>query len=258
MPYFSSPPEKLSASKPSLGLILIAVNNFAQISSKCFINKLGSGLKITNMKFLFIFFVLTDLSLAQATIESEGLAPSASTLRFSFFATGTQNYICNTGTWKLATPDAKLFKDQKAITDIVGIHQFGADGLPFWRLNDGSEFVGNKSKAVTVDATAVPWLLLDFVSSSGQLKDITNVVRGDTTGGLAPTTACQAGDEENVPYTALYSFFGNDADLVCIYLNIRMGIEWGRVRIFDKSCCKPSAKWAEGFKMIADKIVYEI
>ena len=74
---------------------------------------------------------------------------------------------------------------------------------------------------VTVDATAIPWLLLSAASTSagedgGRLAGTTFIQRVATTGGLAPApTACNAataGVLEEVPYTADYYFWKAKGD----------------------------------------------
>ena len=69
---------------------------------------------------------------------------------------------------------------------------------------------------VTVDATAIPWLLLSAASTvpgshGGRLAATTYIQRIATTGGLAPADAeCNAGTtgtSAEVPYTADYYFW---------------------------------------------------
>src|SRR5206468_4064427 len=63
---------------------------------------------------------------------------------------------------------------------------------------------------------AIPWLLLDAVSSTAGpdggdvMLDIVHIQRVNTTGGLAPTSLCDGttvGIEQDVPYTATYYFY---------------------------------------------------
>ena len=69
---------------------------------------------------------------------------------------------------------------------------------------------------VTVDATAIPWLLLSAASTAAgpdgdRLVHTTYIQRIATTGGLAPPaaecTAATAGTVAEVPYTADYYFW---------------------------------------------------
>lgn len=129
-------------------------------------------------------------------------------------ATGTQNYACTApNTWTFTGPQATLYRDNG---HEVATH-FAIPGsnppVPEWQARDGSSVVGHTVAKATVDATAIPWLLLQAVSTStgpdggDRLVDTTYVQRVNTTGGLAPTTACSVGDTANVPYTADYYFY---------------------------------------------------
>ncbi len=63
---------------------------------------------------------------------------------------------------------------------------------------------------VTVDPTAIPWLLLEGVNPSGKgvFSDVTYIQRLNTVGGLAPSTpGTEAGQEVLVPYMADYLFY---------------------------------------------------
>ncbi|HEY0817012.1 MAG TPA: DUF3455 domain-containing protein [Pseudonocardia sp.] len=106
-----------------------------------------------------------------------------------------------------ATPQANLFGDNG---QLVATHFAG----PTWQARDGSTVVGQKVNAVTVDPTAVPWLLLSAKSTAAgpdgdRLVDTTFIQRVATTGGIAPaTTECTAaGKVAAVPYTADYYFW---------------------------------------------------
>jgi hypothetical protein len=87
---------------------------------------------------------------------------------------------------------------------------------PTWQAKDGSTVVGARVDGVTVSASAIPWLLLratpTTTGSDGgdRLMATTYIQRVNTTGGLAPTSGCDAanlGDARNVPYTADYYFY---------------------------------------------------
>jgi hypothetical protein len=135
-------------------------------------------------------------------------------------ANGTQNYACIASTsggtttyaWTLTGPDAVL-TDCTGAT--IGHHLPSAGGAaaPQWTHNDGSSVIGARVTGVTVDATAIPWLLLSATSTSGTgaLTPTTYVQRVHTTAGRAPATGCDAthvGDTTMVNYTADYYFFG--------------------------------------------------
>ncbi|MBV8757024.1 MAG: DUF3455 domain-containing protein [Deltaproteobacteria bacterium] len=141
------------------------------------------------------------------------LAPAADQdLAFVLRASGVQEYTCNGTAWVFVAPDAQLYPAHscEADDDAVGHHYAG----PTWEwYEDGSTVVGKKAAAATVDATAIPWLLLTAVShgaNDGRMSDVTSIQRLDTVGGLAPTTGCDAdhvGATANVPYTAKYFFY---------------------------------------------------
>jgi hypothetical protein len=139
------------------------------------------------------------------------LAPPADqNLAFVLDATGVQQYVCNataTGAaWTFVAPVAKLLDNGV----VVGTHYAG----PTWKANDGSTVVGARAQGATLNATAIPWLLLSVVDNSGPLlskmSDVTAIQRLVTTGGLAPATGCNVnllGARTDVPYTAKYFFY---------------------------------------------------
>jgi hypothetical protein len=129
-------------------------------------------------------------------------------------ATGTQNYTCQAQgagfAWTFVAPSATLLDDKGKE---IAIHFAG----PTWQaVPDGSTVVGSKLAGVTVDATAIPWLLLQAKSTApgpdggDRLVPTTYIQRINTTGGLAPTSGCDAnsvGSTADVPYTADYYFY---------------------------------------------------
>ncbi len=139
-------------------------------------------------------------------------------------ATGTQDYTCTQATvdggttyaWTFVGPEADL-SDCAALK--IGKH-FASDGgaaAPEWiTLNDNTYVIGKKLAANTPDggASAIPWLLLQEVSSggAGALSRATYIHRVNTTGGLAPSTTCDANiaaTTQKVTYTADYYFYGH-------------------------------------------------
>jgi hypothetical protein len=74
--------------------------------------------------------------------------------------------------------------------------------------------IGARAQGATVDATAIPWLLLSVVGHGGTwigtMSDVTAIQRLATAGGLAPATGCgvdHLGATADVPYTAKYFFY---------------------------------------------------
>jgi len=139
------------------------------------------------------------------------IAPAADqTIKASLSGVGVQIYICNataTGfAWTFVAPQANLLDD---CDKLVGTHFIG----PTWQGNDGSSVVAAKAAGATVDASAVPWLLLKATSNgptSGRFSDVTSIQRLSTVGGIAPSTPCDSsnlGSISQVPYTAQYVFY---------------------------------------------------
>jgi hypothetical protein len=126
-------------------------------------------------------------------------------------ADGTQNYTCvlpagaSTGAYTGAsTPEAQL------IGTGGRIHHFAG---PSWQsLRDGSLVTGTKL-AANNRTGAIPELLLQVAthSGSGILSKADYINRLFTSGGVAPTTSCTAGQVVKVPYKAVYVFWAAPA-----------------------------------------------
>ena len=128
-------------------------------------------------------------------------------------ATGVQIYTCLTTSsgyaWSAATPRAELRDDNGKL---LATHYGG----PTWEARDGSKVVGRRVDGVTVDTSAIPWLLLSAASTSAgpdgaRLAGTTFIQRLNTAGGLTPAAdqcnAGTAGTATEVPYTADYYFW---------------------------------------------------
>ena len=136
--------------------------------------------------------------------------PAGQKLSFHATGVGVQIYTWTInptnpalGSWVFVAPHAVLFRGDQGV---VGIHFAG----PTWQGNDGSKVVGAKLASVTVDTTAIPWLLLKAASTSGNgiFSNVTYIQRLDTFGGLAPATPGNTpGEEVLVPYIAEYYFY---------------------------------------------------
>jgi hypothetical protein len=126
---------------------------------------------------------------------------------------GVQIYSCNATpggfVWGFVAPRADLFDDHGKLI----ITHFGG---PTWQAMDGSRVVGHLVDSVTVDASAIPWLLLSAASTTpgpdgDRLVATTFVQRIATTGGLAPPArtcnAATVGAVAEVAYTADYYFW---------------------------------------------------
>jgi len=128
-------------------------------------------------------------------------------------AVGVQIYVCSTTAganhWDFVEPQADLYTSSGKL---LAKHFAG----PTWQANDGSAVVGRVVARVTVDTTAIPWLLLAAASTAvgtdgDRLVDTTYIQRIATSGGLAPAAAdcnaSRAGTSVGVPYTADYYFW---------------------------------------------------
>jgi len=159
------------------------------------------------------------------------LAPAATaTVAFALdVSEGSQRYTClSNGSFSAAIPFAQLFTRDGNPHQVIT--HFGG---PSWEAIDSSAVIASKTAGVTVDTTAIQWLLLDATTHRGpseitvnddaaggvhpsMLAPITQIQRLATHGGLPPATGCDAdhvGLEVDVPYGALYVFYASAPDL---------------------------------------------
>jgi len=124
-------------------------------------------------------------------------------------AIGAQVYACAATAdgpkWQFVEPQAILYDDHARL---IGIHFAG----PTWQTLDGSQVKAAKVDGVTVDPTAIPWLLLKKTSTTpGRLAATTYIQRLNTRGGLEPAAStcstATVGSERKVLYTADYRFW---------------------------------------------------
>ena len=131
--------------------------------------------------------------------------PSGNKVAFHVYATGVQVYKWNGASWDFVAPVATLSASANYHGE-VGIHYAG----PTWESNSGSKVVAKRVDGCSPDATAIPWLLLEAVSTSGPgiFSSVTYIQRVNTTGGLPPAApGSSVGELEEVPYTAEYYFY---------------------------------------------------
>jgi hypothetical protein len=137
--------------------------------------------------------------------------PVGNKVHFHAYAVGVQIYAWTinptngAGSWVFRAPEAVLFADADTNGEI-GIHYAG----PTWESESGSKVVAARVAGVTVEATAIPWLLLKATGTEGPgiLNRTAYVQRVNTVGGLAPSTpGTAAGQEARVPYIAEYFFY---------------------------------------------------
>jgi hypothetical protein len=128
-------------------------------------------------------------------------------------AVGVQIYTCRAVAggfaWSSATPRADLYDDDGTVI----VKHFGG---PSWQAKDGSTVRASRVDGVTVDPTAIQWLLLKATPATpgpdgDRLAGTTYIQRIATTGGLTPPAgncnATTAGTASEVPYTADYLFW---------------------------------------------------
>ena len=137
--------------------------------------------------------------------------PEGSKPLLEVVADGVQIYICEGKQdgfeWKFKAPEANLFDKQG---QQIGTHTGG----PIWKMDDGSEVVGEVvARADAPDPGAIQWLLLRAKShkGSGTLSQAAFIRRTDTKGGVGPKTGCDAShlsQQARMRYSAIYQFFG--------------------------------------------------
>ncbi len=143
--------------------------------------------------------------------------PAGNKLAYRVFATGVQIYQVKRSTensnefiWVNIAPRANLYI-QQSYNNLVGTHYGG----PSWEFIQGpykgEKTVATKLQGVTVDPTAVPWLLLKSLEAQSSTGNkVSYIQRVCTTGGLAPAiipNESNLGQVEEVTYTATYLFY---------------------------------------------------
>lgn len=153
-------------------------------------------------------------ALAPPIVPPELAVPEGHELTFMAASKGVQIYDCAADAsgavvWQFHAPRARLFDDCGAEV----AHHFGGvdEGLPagvYWQDNDGSRCHGGNPVSVP-HAGSIPLLRLEVLDTlgTGVFAHVTFVQRLDTTGGVAPAGACEAGTRTEVPYTATYVFY---------------------------------------------------
>jgi len=113
---------------------------------------------------------------------------------------GVQVYQCHAGAWAFLEPVAQLSDGTS-----TAIHFRG----PSWESPRDGSLVEAATVASSPVAGSIPELLLQTTRTRGDgiFGSVTYVQRLDTTGGLAPTTACADGQTQGVSYTAEYRFY---------------------------------------------------
>jgi hypothetical protein len=131
--------------------------------------------------------------------------PSGNRVAAHVYAVGVQRYRWNGTSWVFVEPVATLFADAN-YHHKVGLHYAG----PTWESNPGGKVVAARLEGCSPDPAAIPWLLLQTVSTDGPglLNSVTYIQRVNTRGGLAPTApGASIGVVADVPYTTEYYFY---------------------------------------------------
>jgi hypothetical protein len=131
--------------------------------------------------------------------------PEGNKVAHHLYAEGVQIYRWNGTGWIFVAPEAELFANAGA-NGTVGIHFAG----PTWESNSGSKVVATVLERCTPDPDAIPWLLLEAVSTEGPgiFSRVTFIQRVNTVGGNAPNDPGDfVGEVVEVPYTAEYYFY---------------------------------------------------
>ena len=146
---------------------------------------------------------------ARPEVPDQIKAPAGEQVVLVAHATGSQIYTCQAAAdgkfaWTLKAPDAQLHDNMGAI---IGSHFAG----PTWKLDDGSGVKG-KAVAKVVQPDAIPWLLVNVTehTGAGALSRVATIQRIHTKDGLAPTSGCDAANqnkETKSSYTADYIFY---------------------------------------------------
>ena len=131
--------------------------------------------------------------------------PVGNKLHSRVYADGVQIYRWDGISWVFVEPAATLFANAN-YDGKVGRHYVG----PTWESNSGSKVVGARLYGCQPDSSAIPWLLLEAVSTSGPgiYSSVTYIQRLNTKGGLPPAgPGSFVGETVQIPYTAEYYFY---------------------------------------------------
>ena len=143
-------------------------------------------------------------------------------------AVGTQNYVClptaSGPAWVFLGPQATLYQPAGAVYPQLTTHFLAPnpdeDGTarPSWQHSFDSSQIWGRARAASTDPGfvepgAIAWLLVEIVGArrgslgSAALSQTTFIQRVNTSGGVAPSTACQVGSVALVPYSTDYFFY---------------------------------------------------
>ena len=135
------------------------------------------------------------------------VAPEGHEVASRVYAVGVQIYRWNGSSWAFVAPEAGLFAS-KNYRGLIGTHYGG----PTWESVSESMVASSATTAIpcTPDPTAIPWLRLTALSSSGPgiFEGVSYIQRVNTVGGIRPVEpGTVVGQEARIPYTTEYYFY---------------------------------------------------
>nr|WSY50812.1 DUF3455 domain-containing protein [Streptomyces sp. NBC_00886] len=139
------------------------------------------------------------------TVPDALKVPDGNTLTGVFSAAGVQTYTCTNSAWTLLEPAATLWAKNDRSKRPVALHSRG----PVWVSTVDGSAVNASAIANSPKTGTIPELLLKSTATrgAGVFADVSYVQRLNTSGGVAPTTACTGTDQVSVGYTATYAFY---------------------------------------------------
>ena len=134
-------------------------------------------------------------------------APQGHEVASRVYAVGVQIYRWNGSSWGFVAPEAGLFAS-KNYRGLIGTHYGG----PTWESVSESLVASSATTAIpcTPDPTAIPWLRLTALASSGPgiFEGVTYIQRVNTVGGIRPIEpGTEVGQQARIPYTTEYYFY---------------------------------------------------
>jgi hypothetical protein len=134
--------------------------------------------------------------------------PAGNVLDSVFKARGVQIYGCTDGKWTLTEPAATLTGiTLNPVRRASALHYRG----PSWQSDTDGSLVEGMSPVSAPSATpnSIPQLLITAKTTrgTGVFGGVTFVQRLATVGGVAPASACTAGQTTAVEYRSVYRFF---------------------------------------------------
>jgi hypothetical protein len=141
-------------------------------------------------------------------VPAELAVPDGNKLDSVFKAKGVQVYGCTDAQWALIEPAASLTGiTLSPVRKVDAIHFRG----PSWQSDSDGTLVEGMTPVSAPSATpnSIPQLRINAKTTRGEgtFGGVTFIQRLATVGGVAPATACTAGQTAAVRYSAVYRFF---------------------------------------------------